>query len=151
MGTSLSEIVDLFQFLQQDYKLTALYESSGSTTFVTYHEPWLLMAIDDFEPICTQVLTYDSGSQIFSVTLTQKNQNILAQIMVLYWLQKEVHNVLQMNNLITDKDFRTFSAAQNLREKRELLNAKREEISQLLLNYGYKNNTWDDWADQNFV
>lgn len=151
MTTTLDQIGDLFLSQVSDYRLNIIYQSSGSSALNDYIQPWLLMAIDEFDDICTQDLTYDSGSQLFTETLTQKNMNILAQIMVKYWLNKEVQNVLQMDSFIQDRDFKTHSAAQNLREKQLLLNSKKEEISQLLLDYGYRNNDWSGWEAQNFA
>jgi hypothetical protein len=67
-----------------------------------------------------------------------------------YWLAKTVQDILQMNNSLQDRDFKTFSQAQNLQAKQKLYNLKREEISQRLSEYGYKNNVWQDWRNQNF-
>jgi len=150
MATNSSEIFDLFMLLQSDYRLNTIYISSGSSAFNDYLQPWLLMSIDSFDDICNQSLDYNLTTQNFTQTLTQKNKNILAQTMIKFWLQKEVQDVLQMNNLIQDKDFKTFSAAQNLSAKQEAYNAKREEISQLLVDYGYANNDWTNWKLQNF-
>ena len=149
-GTSIAEINDIFLMLINDYRLTLLYQSSGSQNFNTYLEPWLLLSIDDFSDICNQELTYDTISQSFSQTLNSRNKNILSQLMVKYWLQKEVNDVLQMNNLIQDHDFKTFSAAQNLTAKQNFYGMKKEELSQLLQDYAYKNNGWTSWNAQNF-
>jgi len=152
MATSATEVFDLFLSLVSDYRLDSLYATSGSVALGNYVEPWLLFSISEFEDICDQSLTYDStsGSQMFTETLNQKNINVLSQIMVRYWLTKTVQDILQMNNLIQDHDFSTFSAAQNLREKREYLNMKREEISQLLQDYAYHRNSWSSWKNQIF-
>ncbi len=147
--TTLEEISDIFLSLIQDYRLTALYQSSGSTSLLAYIEPWLQQSIDEFD-VCDQALVYDSSSQAFSVELTQKNKNILARIMTMFWLQKELQNIQQMNNFIQDKDFKTHSMSQAYKAKQDAYAAKREEISQLLLSYGFRHNNWDDWADQNF-
>lgn len=149
MTTSLIDINDLFLTLIDDYRLNKLYEQSVSN-FNTHLEGWLLFAIEDFSGICTQELVYDESTQEFSVILTRKHKLILAQIMVKYWLHKEVFNVLQMNNFITDRDFKAHSAAQNLREKQAALAGKEEEISQLLLEYELSNNDWDNWKNQLF-
>ena len=149
MTTSLIDINDLFLTLIDDYRLNKLFEQSVSN-FNTHLEGWLLFAIEDFSGICTQELVYDESTQEFSVILTRKHKLILAQIMVKYWLHKEVFNVLQMNNMIQDRDFKTFSAAQNLREKQAALAGKEEEISQLLLEYEMSNNDWDNWKNQLF-
>jgi len=36
----------------------------------------------------------------------------------------------------------------NLKERSEVLNRKKEAISQLLIDYEYANNDWDSWDDQ---
>ena len=51
---------------------------------------------------------------------------------------------------LQDRDFKHFSEAQNLREKKDLWNAKMEEVSAILSKYGLRNNDWVGWADQNF-
>lgn len=152
MGTLSSEINDLFMMQVTDYKLTNLYNESESD-FDTYLEAWLLLAIDDFD-ICTQDLSFIPSDNFttgyFVETLTQKNKNILSQLMVKYWLMKEIQDVVQMNLYLQDHDFKTHSAAQNLRAKQDYLNSKKEELSQLLVDYGYKNNDWEDWKLQDF-
>ena len=149
MTTSLIDINDLFLTLIDDYRLNKLYEQSVSN-FNTHLEGWLLFAIEDFSGICTQELVYDESTQEFSVILTRKHKLILAQIMVKYWLHKEVFNILQMDNFIQDRDYKAHSAAQNLREKQAALAGKEEEISQLLLDYEMSNYDWANWKNQLF-
>jgi len=56
-----------------------------------------------------------------------------------------------MNNFIQDRDFKIHSNAQNLREKQQLYNNKRSEISQKLMNYKLKDaDMWNSWFDQDF-
>ena len=152
MATSATEVFDLFLSLVSDWKLDSLYVTSGSAAFGTYVEPWLLFSISEFEDICDQSLAYDStsGSQMFTEILTQRNINVLSQIMVKFWLQKTVQDILQMNLAIVDHDFKRFSEAQNLREKRELYNVKREEVSQMLNDYAYRKNNFANWKLQIF-
>ena len=64
---------------------------------------------------------------------------------------KTVQDILQIQNNIQDHDFKTYSQAQNLKEKRDYLNNKKEEVSQLLIDYAYKHNPqWANWNLQNF-
>jgi len=70
---------------------------------------------------------------------------ILAEIMVKYWLQKTVQDVLQMNTFVQDHDYKTHSSAQNLESKRQYYNMKCEEVSQMLVRYEYKYNDWTTW------
>ena len=139
MATTLDEICDLALTLIDDYRLTALYQTSGSASLNTYLEPWLLMAIDEFD-LCSQALSYSTTTQVFT----------LAQIMTKYWMQKEVQDVNQMRLHLQDRDFKTFAEANNLKEKREFYNTKQEEIDRILQKYGYRNNDWDAWEDQDF-
>jgi hypothetical protein len=153
MGTLSSEIFDLFLTSIDDYRLTSIYDSSGSLVLDTYLEPWLLNSINEFD-ICNQPLVYTtSGSSTegyFTETLTIKNKLILSQIMVKYWLQKTISDILQMTNFVQDHDFKTFSAAQNLKAKQDYYVLKKEEISQMLVDYSYKGNDWSKWKLQNF-
>ena len=151
MGTSIVEVTDLFMTLQQDYKLVNLYMTSGSQVLTDYLEAWLLFSIQEFTPVCNQSLIYTSGSvQEFTETLNQENKLILAQIMIKYWMMKNIQDVLQLNNNITDHDFKMFSQAQNLKAKQDFYMQKKEEISQLLNEYAYRGNDWSEWFTQIF-
>ena len=154
MGTLSSEVVDLFLTRINDYRLDTIYTVSGSFVLNTYVESWLLDSIAEFEDMCDQALTYTvSGSAIegeFTETLTMINKLILSRIMVKYWLQKSINDILQMNLHVTDRDFKTFSAAQNLKAKQDYLNSLKEELSQDLMNYSYHRNDWANWKNQIF-
>jgi hypothetical protein len=150
MATTTDEIFDLFSSLQDDWRLTSLFTTSGSDAYGTYVTPWLLLSIDDFSPICDQSLILNSGSVAFTVDLTQENKNVLSQLMTKYWLQKEVKNILQMSNSIQDRDFKTYSQAQNLTAKKDLYNTTVEELDRLLGKYELKRVPWANWKNQNF-
>jgi hypothetical protein len=132
----------------QDYRLVDLYNTSEDD-FDTYLEAWLLYSINEFS-MCSQDLTFNTTTDVFSVDLTQQNKLILAKLMMKYWLQREVNNITQMNLHITDRDFKIASEAQNLREKVKYLNIVKEDCAQMLNEYEYKNNSWDDWFNQSF-
>jgi hypothetical protein len=154
MGTLASEIGDLFLSRVSDYRLDNMFTTSGSLALGTHIEPYLLDAIIDFD-ICNQVLTYTvSGSATegyFSLDLTLENKVILSQLMVLSWLSHDIQNIIQMNNHVTDKDYRTFSSAQSLSAKKDYYNSKKEEMSQKLGLYGYNKNSWSEWQNQIFA
>jgi hypothetical protein len=139
----------------RDWRLDLIYNTSGSSNLNLSLEPWLLDAIVTFEPISDQSLTYTaSGSSIegyFTETLSLTNKIMLSKIMVKSWLQATVNNILQMDNKITDRDFRTFSAAQNLKAKQDYLNSLKEEISQDMIDYSYKRVDWTSWNNQIFA
>ena len=151
MATTLDQVADLFLAKIQDYKITTLFQTSGSDAVNTYVEPWLLDSIDDFSLICDQTLSYSRSTQTFSLDLSQKNQNVLARLMQRYWLDKEINNVLQMANHLQDKDFKSYAASNNLKEKVNLSNVTVERLDQLLTRYSLNYTVdWDSWEDQDF-
>jgi hypothetical protein len=147
-GTSFSEIYDQFMMLVEDYRLVSLYESS-SADFEAYLEGWLLPATEEFS-ICDQILDYSLTTSSFDEILTRKNITILAQLMKKYWLEKEIDDVTQMNLRIQDHDFKNFSEAQNMQQKRERFILEKESISQLLADYSIKTMDWAAWVVGDF-
>jgi hypothetical protein len=150
MGTPLSEIYDVFMSRITDYRLIDLFNSS-ETNFENYLQAWLEYAIVDFD-VCNQDLNYDNTTKLFPEVLTRQNKIILATLMAKYWLSKEVADVTQFRLHITDRDFKVASEGQNLREKSAYLITVKEDCSQMLNSYAYKNNDWSEWINnQNFA
>lgn len=147
-GTPFSSIYDLFLQLVTDYRLIVLYNSSQDD-LETYLESWLVLSVYDFSS-CNQDLTYDTTTRTFTETLSQENINVLARLMVKYWLEKEVQDVTQMSLHVQDRDFKTYAEGQNLKEKTAHLDRVKEECSQLLNDYSYKNNDWSSWFSGSF-
>jgi hypothetical protein len=155
MGTSLTQINDIFLSSIADYKLDAIYNASGSLVLNQFCEPWTLKAIMDFSPYCTQDLTYTpvSGSAdgYFAQDLTMENQILISMHMELYWLEKGLQDIRSLNNFVQDHDFSSFSPAQNIRERTANLNVKKEHLSQRIIEYSYRNNVnWNSWNSQIF-
>jgi hypothetical protein len=148
-GTPVSEVYDLFLQAITDYRLMVLFNTS-TTDFENFLEAWLEFSITDFD-ICNQDLTFDHTTKVFSVALTQLNKNILASLMVKYWMQKNVNDITQINLHVGDKDFKIASEANNLKEKIAQLNVQKEECSQLLISYAYRANDWTSWFNQSFA
>ncbi len=153
MPTAYSDINDLFLQQVNDYRLTSLYNSdilNDTTNLDTYLMGFMVLAIPEFSG-CTQDLSLrdDTSTFTFTETLTDENKKMLSRLMLKVWLGKEVRDVLQMRSKI-QTDFKTYSEAQNLREKQNSLNILREELSQELIDYYYKNNDWSDWYAGNF-
>jgi len=149
MAVNITDVIDLFMTQIDDYRLTALYQSS-ETDFTVYLTSFLNFAIVEFTPICTQSLVYDGTTKNFTDTLTLENQVILAQLMVKYWLNKEVQDITQMSIHIRDKDFSIHSEANNLKEKSAYLMTVKENLSQILNDYSYRNQDWSLWINQSF-
>jgi len=114
----------------------------------------LLFAINEFSEYADQSLEYvqSSGSSVgyFTEDLNLPNKIMLSLIMTKYWLEKTIKDLVQISNVISDRDFKTFSAAQNLKAKQEYYSSLQEEISQALINYAYKRNNFKNWYNQVF-
>ena len=153
MGTLSSTIFDYFLTNVNDYRLTNIYTTSGSLVLDIYLEPFLLNSIVEFYE-CNQDLSYTvAGSTIegsFDVDLSTENQLMLSHIMMRYYMGKEVADILQLRNALQDRDFKTYSQANNLKEKRDYYNSIKEDISQRLNDYSYRKNNWDSWRNQIF-
>ena len=90
------------------------------------------------------------ASTTFTQTLTVQNQLLLARIMVKFWLMKEVQDVMEMRLHIQDGDFKTYSEAQNLQAKSAHLDKVKEDISQLIVDYGLSTMDWATWLSGTF-
>jgi hypothetical protein len=155
LSTQSTEIVDLFLSRIRDHRLDVIYTSSGSTTLTVYIEPWLIFATNEFSDYADQTLTYvtSTGSSVsgyFTEDLNVPNKVMLSLLMTKYWLEKTIKDIIQISSVITDRDFKTFSAAQNLKAKQDYYNSLQEEISQALINYAYKRNNFSNWYNQIF-
>jgi len=143
MGSSFSQVFDLFMIQIKDWRLQNLYESSV-LDFEKYLSGFLVLSVPQFETVCNQSLAYDETTSSFTETLAKDNLVILAQLMVEKWLEKEVQDVNQMNLHLQDRDFKVYSESQNLREKSTHLDKTKEYNSQAMTSYSYNKST--DWA-----
>ena len=150
MATPYSDVYDSFMLVIKDYLLIDLYEASESD-FEEYLLGFLINAIVEFHN-CSQDLTERNDTTLtFSITLTDTEIFILAQFMVKHWLTKEVNDILEFKNLLTDRDFKHHSEAQNLKQKQNYLSIVRETTDAYAQTYSYINNfPWENWADGNF-
>lgn len=146
MTTSFATIYDQFMQFVTDYRLIELYNSSVPN-FETYLSGFLIPAITDFKN-ANQSLAYSSST--FAETLSVENVKILALLMKKYWLTKEIDNITQMNLHILDRDFKLHSENQNMREKQNRLILEREQLSQMLVDYGLDNVDWSSWLNGEF-
>lgn len=146
MTTPFSTIYDQFMQFVTDYRLTELYNASVPN-FETYLSGFLIPAITDFKN-ANQSLVYSSST--FTETLSVENIKILALLMKKYWLTKEIDDITQMNLHILDRDFKLHSENQNMREKQNRLILEREQLSQMLVDYGLDNVDWSSWLNGEF-
>ena len=146
MSTPYSEIFNLFLFNIQDYLIDEMYTTSQSD-FEDYAVNFLYKAIPSFNN-CKQDLTdRNDTTKTFNITLTLTEINILANYMTLYWLVKEINNILEMRNFLVSGDYKAFSSANNLKEKRNWYETLEKDIDRQKTEYGYDNNDWSSFFE----
>jgi len=141
MATPYSEVFNLFLASIQDYRINRLYEQSVED-MENYLIPFLIKAITNFKKCKTDLEDRDDENRIFNQTLSTDEKVILSNLIMVEWLTKEVNDILQMRLYLQDTDFKTYSQANNLREKRELLTTMKEMVDKQIVQYSYNNFDW---------
>lgn len=141
MATPYSDVFELFLANIQDYVIDDMYGNSTSD-FETYATTFLLRAIPQFDNCLKDLSNRDDTARIFNIDLTLTEQLILSDLMTLMWLKKEINNILEMRNHLVSGDFKSFSSANNLKEKRSWYETLSKDIDMLITKYGYSNNDW---------
>ena len=120
------------------------YDKEGYTDemFAAVEKDLLQAAIDDFVDICTQDLTdYDEELEEFNITLTRKEQSILALSMIGHWLEPYVYNSDALKNAMSTKDFSMFSPAKLLEQMKGLLEQSQKKLKAEMNLYSFKANS----------
>jgi len=141
MATPYSEVFDLFLASIQDYRINRLYEKSVED-MENYLMSFLIKAIVNFRKCKTDLEDRDDTNKVFNQTLSTDEKVILSNLMIVEWLTKEVNDILSLKNFLQDTDFKTYSQANNLKEKRELLTTMKEMVDKQIVQYSYNNFDW---------
>jgi hypothetical protein len=141
MATPYSEVFDLFLTSIQDYRINRLYEKSVED-MENYLMSFLIKAIVNFRKCKTDLEDRDDTNKVFNQTLSTDEKVILSNLMIVEWLTKEVNDILSLRNFLQDTDFKTYSQANNLKEKRELLTTMKEMVDKQIIQYSYNNFDW---------
>lgn len=126
MGTPLDEIFDRFYSLIKDtdlaklsdedlYKLTKVYYEMASTRFKECKNN-------------TELVQDEEGNYYTVDKLTIEEQNIIAQGMILYWVESKANYNKLMKNQINTKDYNQLSNANTLLRLNELLDYYRKNF-----------------------
>ena len=141
MATPYSDIYNLFLANIQDYVIDDMYDTSVSD-FEDYAKGFLLRAIPQFDNCLNDLTNRDDTSKTFYDDLNSTEQLILSDLMTLMWLKKEINNILEMRNHLVSGDYKSFSSANNLKEKRAWYETLSKDVDMQITKYGYSNNDW---------
>ena len=126
MGTPLDEIFDRFYSLIKDTDLAKLNDEDLYKLTKVYYE----MAATRFKECKNNLeLVQDKEGNYYTVDkLTIEEQNIIAQGMILYWIESKVNYNKLMKNQINTKDYNQLSNANVLLRLNELLDYYRKNF-----------------------
>lgn len=147
--TKFEDIYKLFLGSIQDYSLSDLFVKNSDVA-EDMMETFLIRGLPGFINCQKDISDLDMVNKSFRVGLTLEEQRIVADLMLLAWLDRRVTNVLQMDLKLQDNDFKTFSEEKNLREKSMYADRIREKVSQEMVDYGLHTTSFSDWAVGNY-
>lgn len=148
-NTSFEEIYELFLSKIQDYKIRNLF-SVDSNVATDLCQKFLYGAIAKFRSCRKDIKTVNKEIGEFNVTLDITEQEILSNLMVEVWMNRNIMNITEMGLNLNDNDFKHYSEEKNLSGKQAARDEIREITSQEIWHYEFDNNLWRDWAAGNY-
>ena len=126
MGTPLDEIFDRFYSLIKDTDLAKLDDEDLYKLTKVYYE----MAATRFKECKSNLELVQDSQGNYSIVgkLTVEEQNIIAQGMILYWVESKANYNKLMKNQINTKDYNQLSNANVLLRLNELLDYYRKNF-----------------------
>lgn len=147
--TNFSDIYKFFlNGISNDYRLKNLIMQDMELAEEMF-EYWLYRAIAIYQNNTNENLEQfvDSTNKVLNTTLTISQLTLLAQTMVLVWLEWNINDITQMNNTLTDNDFKHYSEERNLNAKSEYADRVREKLYHDYQLYGLRKfNPTSDWS-----
>ncbi len=104
-------------------------------------------SIPKFKKCKRDLYRRDDILEEFEEILTDEDIEILANLMVIEWLRPQVNNIELLKQALSSRDFNITSQASHLKELQALRKDAQVEISKLIVDYSYNNNSLDDLRD----
>lgn len=147
-NTEFSEIYHIFLNSIQDYHLKNLFQENIEFA-EDMLQTFLMKAVVNFYN-CDKIKNVDTVSGEFNCELTIEEKHILANFMLLAWLDYNINDITQMEINLNDSDFKHYSEEKNLEKKVEYANKLREITMQSMTIYGLHNTDFKQWAVGNY-
>jgi hypothetical protein len=150
--TAFTDIYDRALVTMQDYTLDKLAETNYDA-FLLFMKSLLKSGIPFFN-CCLNSLEFEdieeteideNGNEVqvtntyFVSDLTNKEQSILAMVLVYEWFKRDVNDARQYRQKLSTRDLKTESSYQSLRKRSEYLDKMKEQIVQEIQNYQVDN------------
>lgn len=145
--TTYEEIFDLALVSIEDYHLNRLFNNSPDD-FKIVMEGFLMRAIANFEDCRKDLSVRDNVCQKFNVVLDDIEKSILADYVVIAWLDKDINDTRQIVGMMQNsKEAHRYSEANNLNAKINRRNQLVEEVATKKTTYSLKQSNWlNKWA-----
>jgi hypothetical protein len=145
MGTQYSEIYELFLASIKDYVIDKLFIQDlidDTNKAEQYILPYLIKSIPKFNKCKKDLENRNDTDMYFADTLTTTEIVILADLMVVEWLRREVNDIRQMKLRLTDDAYKSHAEANNLNAKVNLMSMLVEDVDIELVRYSQDNINW---------
>jgi len=82
-------------------------------------------------------LTRDDDTSLFSETLSELEEEIIASMMIIEWLNPRINFSDLLEKYLSPKDFNDFSPANQLKEIKSLRTTAQGDVDTLIIKYSY--------------
>lgn len=143
MVTTYSDIYELVLSLISSYKIDDIYVNGGEDGIETFFMPYLKIASGELENNAgIDISDRDDFLRQFNNNLSDGKQLIIAKYIIIGYLSKETHDIMQMQLHLQDGDFKTYAEKNNLDGKLNALYMLKEEVGYDIKRSGYNSFNW---------
>ena len=143
MVTTYSDVYELVLALMSSYKIDDIYIDKGEDGIETFFMPYLKIASGELENKSgVDISDRDDMLRQFNSRLSDGTQLIVAKYIMIGYLSKETHNIMQMQLHLQDGDFKTYAEKNNLDGKLNALYMLKEEVGYDVKRSGYNGFNW---------
>lgn len=149
MGTPYSEIYDLALMSIEDYILNQMSQEDEEK-FSLYLQGFLIRAIPNFNNCLKSLEDRDDDKSVFNIDLDDDEKSILADWLVIMYLDKEILDRRQIVGMIQNKnEAHRYSEANLLKEKLDMRTRKYEQVRNKQRDYSLKHIDWREMVGGN--
>ncbi len=143
MVTTYSDVYELVLALMDSYKIDDIYVGKGEDGIETFFMPYLKIASGELENKSgIDISDRDDTLHQFNSRFSDGIQLIIAKYIMIGYLSKETHNIMQMQLHLQDGDFKTYAEKNNLDGKLNALYMLKEEVGYDVKRSEYNRFNW---------
>lgn len=143
MNTTYSDVYELVLALLSSYKIDDIYIKDGEDGIETFFMPYLRIASGELENKSGIDLSdRDDELKQFNSKVSDGRQLIIAKYIMIGYLSKETHDIMQMQLHLQDGDFKTYAEKNNLDGKLNALYMLKEEVGYDVKRSEYNGFNW---------